>query len=48
MRKANNATAHLYIVNPFRGKQAKSWFTRLYSTHPPVGERIKALQGMKV
>jgi len=47
MRKANNATAHLYIANPFRGKQAKSWFTRLYSTHPPVGERIKALRGMK-
>ncbi|MBU4078488.1 M48 family metallopeptidase [Patescibacteria group bacterium] len=47
MRKANNATAHLYIVNPFRGKQAKSWFTRLYSTHPPVEERIKALRGMR-
>ena len=48
MRKTNNATAHLYIANPFRGKQAKSWFTRLYSTHPPVEERIKALRGMKV
>jgi len=48
MRKANNATAHLYIASPFRGKQAKSWFTKLYSTHPPVEERIKALRGMRV
>jgi len=48
MKKANNATAHLYISNPFRGKQAKSWFTKLYSTHPPVEERLKALRGMKI
>ena len=48
MRKANNATAHLYIVNPFRGKQAKSWFTRLYSTHPPVEERINALREIRI
>lgn len=48
MRRANNATAHLYISNPFRGKQAKSWITKLYSTHPPIEERIKALRGMKV
>jgi len=48
MKKANNATAHLYIANPFRGKQAKSWFTRLYSTHPPTEQRVKALRGMRV
>jgi heat shock protein HtpX len=48
MKKANNVTAHLYIANPFRGKQAKSWFTRLYSTHPPVEERVNALRGMRV
>jgi heat shock protein HtpX len=48
MKKANNATAHLYISNPFRGKQAKSWFTKLYSTHPPTEERLKALRGMKI
>jgi len=48
MRRANNATAHLYIANPFRGKQAKSWFTKMFMTHPPVEERIKALRGMRV
>ncbi len=48
LRKANSATAHLYISNPFRGKQAGSWIARLYSTHPPTEERIAALMGMKV
>lgn len=38
MKKASNATAHLFIANPF-GK-AK----RLFSTHPPVEERIKKLR----
>ena len=48
MRVANNSTAHLFITSPFRGRQKKSWFTRLFMTHPPVEERIKALRGMKV
>jgi len=43
---ATAATAHLYIVNPFRGQEAKSWFTHLFSTHPPVEERIKILRSM--
>ena len=48
MRAANNSTAHLFIASPFRGKQSKSWFTKLFMTHPPVEERISALRGMKV
>lgn len=47
MRSANNATAHLYISNPFGPRAAKSFVTRLFSTHPPVEERIKALLGDK-
>jgi heat shock protein HtpX len=43
---ANNATAHLYIVNPFKGKDVTSWFTGLFNTHPPVEERIKILRSM--
>lgn len=46
LKKANNATAHLYIQNPFRGKEAKNWLTNLFSTHPPIEERVKALRGM--
>ncbi|MCX6726050.1 MAG: M48 family metallopeptidase [Candidatus Shapirobacteria bacterium] len=43
---ANKATAHLYIVNPFKGEQAKFWLSNLFNTHPPMEERIKALKAM--
>lgn len=42
--KVNKATAHLYISNPF-GKK-KGTFTNLFSTHPPITERVKALRTM--
>ncbi len=45
-RTATNATAHLYIVNPFAGKDLKTWFSGLFDTHPPVEERIKILRAM--
>jgi len=45
MRKASNATAHLYIANPFGAKAAKSAMVKLFATHPPVEDRIKALLG---
>lgn len=43
---ANNATAHLFIANPFKGKSAASWFAGLFDTHPPIEERIKILRAM--
>ena len=43
MRRANNATAHLYISNPFGPRAAMSGLAKLFMTHPPVEERIKAL-----
>ena len=43
------ATAHLFIVNPFRNKKGFiSWLGNLFSTHPPVEERIKILRGMVI
>jgi heat shock protein HtpX len=48
LRRATNSNAHLFIVNPFRGKQEKSWFSKLFMTHPPIEERIKALRGMEL
>jgi len=45
---ASTTTAHLYIANPFRGPKAQSWITNLFSTHPPVEERIKILMEMSV
>ncbi|HEX7586151.1 MAG TPA: M48 family metallopeptidase [Patescibacteria group bacterium] len=44
LEAANRATAHLYIVNPFKGKKLSS----LFQTHPPLEERIKALRGMEI
>lgn len=41
---ANRATAHLYIANPFKGNKV----SKLFSTHPPVEERIAALRGMGI
>ncbi|MCC7289254.1 M48 family metallopeptidase [bacterium] len=51
LEAANKATANLYIVNPFRanvkvGRDARRWFANLYSTHPPIDERIKRLEEM--
>jgi heat shock protein HtpX len=43
---ANNATAHLYISNPFKGKIQGSWLAKLFNTHPPIEERIKILRSM--
>ena len=45
---ANKATAHLYIVNPFKevNHGAVGWFSNMFNTHPPVYERIKALKKM--
>lgn len=48
VRSATNATAHLYISNPFKN-QSKSfgnWFSSLFDTHPPIEERIKILRSM--
>ncbi len=45
MKKLNDSTAHLYIANPFR---EKNWLSNLFSSHPPVEERIAALRGMEI
>jgi len=46
MKTANNATAHLYISNPF-GAGASKGMARLFMTHPPTEERIAALREME-
>ena len=43
MEDASPATAHLFILNPFRG----GGFTRLFSTHPSTEERIARLEAMR-
>jgi heat shock protein HtpX len=44
LEAANKATAHLYIVNPL--KDSKGAVNKLFSTHPPIEERIAALEKM--
>jgi len=41
---ANKATAHLYIASPLM--EHKSWLNNLFSTHPPIEERVKRLRAM--
>ncbi len=48
LKVADTSTSHLYISNPFKGKESKSWFTKLFMTHPPPEERIKALRGIQI
>ncbi len=45
IKRANHATAHMYISDPFKGKKATSLMHKLFMTHPPVQERISALLG---
>jgi heat shock protein HtpX len=42
LEAANKATAHLYIVNPLKGGGLNS----LFSTHPPIEERVRRLREM--
>ncbi|PJE57829.1 MAG: zinc metalloprotease HtpX [Candidatus Portnoybacteria bacterium CG10_big_fil_rev_8_21_14_0_10_36_7] len=44
LKRANNATAHLYISNPFLG--TKKFLANAFATHPPLADRINQLRGM--
>jgi heat shock protein HtpX len=41
---ANKATAHLYIINPLTEHRGR--INRLFTTHPPIEDRVKRLRGM--
>lgn len=44
MKFGNQATEHLFISNPFKGRN----MIKLFSTHPPTKERVKKLRGMRI
>lgn len=44
MRKVSHATAHLFIGDPY-GRKKGDWINRLFSTHPPIEARVRALLG---
>lgn len=45
---ANHATAHLFIANPFKNHGAAGFLTKIFMTHPPVEERLKALRDIHI
>jgi len=49
LKTASTATAHFYIENPFKTdvkKKSGQWLVNLFSTHPPINERIRILRSM--
>ena len=51
LEAANKATAHLYIVSPFKSntlgqERTVNKLANLFNTHPPIAERIATLQKM--
>lgn len=51
MQRANTATAHLFISDPFAGSNKRSLkqkLSTLFQTHPPAEDRIRILRGMDV
>lgn len=42
MKRQNSSTAHLFFANPLKGKTVSN----LFSTHPPIEDRIKRLRTM--
>ncbi len=52
MRQATHATAHLWLDDPYnqstKSPKQTSWFTKLFLTHPPLDERIRALRELHI
>lgn len=54
LQSATNATAHLFFENPFKADvvsgpaRRTSWIVKLFMTHPPIEDRIRALQQLEL
>lgn len=46
MKNASSSISHLFISNPLKKSKTASWITNLFSTHPPVEERLKILRSL--
>ena len=42
LKTAHNATAHMYIVDPFKSNSSS-----LFSTHPSIEDRVEAIKNLK-
>ena len=49
LKTANNATANMYIVNPFKknSKNGRKRTSSIWSTHPSTADRIEALRNLR-
>lgn len=47
LKAAHTGTAHLFIVNPLKGKDVGNWLANSFNTHPPIEVRVKALRQME-
>ena len=48
MERASATTAHLFISNPFGAHAAGQFFQKLFSSHPPIAERVAVLSQMDI
>lgn len=52
MQTATNATAHLFLESPFgadrKANKKTPWLVKIFSTHPPIEERIALLEGLRI
>lgn len=46
MKNVSSSISHLFISNPLKKSKTASWITNLFSTHPPVEERLKILRSL--
>jgi heat shock protein HtpX len=44
---ASTANAHMYFANPLSGRSAGAFVAGLFSTHPPIADRVKRLREME-
>ncbi len=47
LKAASPATAHLFFANPLKGKGVGGSISNLFSTHPPIADRVKRLRAME-
>jgi heat shock protein HtpX len=48
LKRPNKATAHLYISSPLKGGRKTGLLAKLFMTHPPIEERLRALRGLGI
>ena len=44
---ASKASAHMYIVSPFKDKQSRKTKSSIFSTHPSIEERVEAIRNLR-